>query len=91
MRGSRIRGPGTGAFQQEQPDGKAGLILKSFFMVPAYPHQDQALTFRSSKRLTITLPQATLEALSERSNEEGRSLSNLAAYLLESALEQRDR
>jgi hypothetical protein len=44
--------------------------------------------FRSSQRLTITVPQATLEALVERSNHEGRSLSNLAAYLLESALDQ---
>ena len=43
-------------------------------------------SFRSSQRLTITVPHATLDALVERSNREGRSLSNLAAYLLESAL-----
>ena len=51
----------------------------------------QSLSFRSTKRLTVTVPQSTLEALAERSGREGRSLSNLAAYLLESALEQRAR
>jgi len=45
--------------------------------------------FRSSQRLTVTLPHGTFEGLMKRSLEEGRSLSNLAAYLLESALEQR--
>lgn len=47
----------------------------------------ETLAFRSSQRLTITLPFAILEALVERSRFEGRSLSNLAAYLLESSLE----
>ena len=42
--------------------------------------------FRSSQRLTITVAYAILEALVERSNREGRSISNLAAYLLESSL-----
>lgn len=45
--------------------------------------------FRSSQRLTITVGHATLEALVERSGREGRSISNLAAYLLESSLERR--
>ena len=44
--------------------------------------------FRSSQRLTITVPQATLEALANRSSSEGRSLSNLAAYLLETSLDE---
>ena len=43
--------------------------------------------FRSSQRLTITLSQSTLEALIQRSSLEGRSVSNLAAYLLESSME----
>jgi hypothetical protein len=43
--------------------------------------------FRSSQRLTITVAHATLDALVDRSNREGRSLSNLAAYLLESSLD----
>ncbi|WP_398326032.1 hypothetical protein [Vulcanococcus sp.] len=46
-------------------------------------------SFRSSQRLTITVAHATLDALVERSNREGRSLSNLAAYLLESSLDRR--
>ena len=44
--------------------------------------------FRSSQRLTITVAHSTLEALVARSSDEGRSISNLAAYLLESSLEQ---
>ena len=47
----------------------------------------QPVSLRSSKRLTITVAESVLESLNERSNREGRSLSNLAAYLLESALE----
>ena len=47
----------------------------------------QPVSLRSSKRLTITVAESVLESLNERSNQEGRSLSNLAAYLLESALE----
>ena len=46
-------------------------------------------SFRSSQRLTITVAYSTLDALVERSNREGRSLSNLAAYLLESSLDRR--
>jgi len=42
--------------------------------------------FRSPKRLTITLPYASYQRLLARSDEEGRSLSNLAAFLLERAL-----
>ena len=60
-------------------------------MVHVCPRRDRSIPFRSSKRLSITVSQSTLEALSERSSEEGRSLSNLAAYLLESALEWRGR
>mgnify|MGYP003333305845 FL=1 len=56
--------------------------------VPTVP-ADSLLPFRSSKRITVTLPQSTLEALNERSSQEGRSLSNLVAFLLESALKGR--
>jgi hypothetical protein len=49
--------------------------------------EHQRLMFRSSQRLTITVAHSTLEALVDRSQQEGRSLSNLAAYLLENALE----
>jgi hypothetical protein len=42
--------------------------------------------FRSPRRVTITLPFSTFEDLQGRADGEGRSLSNLAAFLLESAL-----
>jgi hypothetical protein len=41
---------------------------------------------RSPKRISITLPYSTLEMLVKRSNEEGRSLSNLAAFILEQGI-----
>jgi hypothetical protein len=50
--------------------------------------------FRRPVRVTITIPYNAYQALVERSTIQGRSLSNLAAYLLESSLpsvEARDR
>ncbi len=41
---------------------------------------------RTPKRITITVPFNTFQALERRSTEEGRSISNLAAYLLERGL-----
>jgi hypothetical protein len=41
---------------------------------------------RAPKRITITIPFNTFQALEHRRAEEGRSLSNLAAYLLERGL-----
>jgi hypothetical protein len=38
---------------------------------------------RGTSRLTITLPASVMDALERRALEEGRSMSNLAAYLLE--------
>ncbi len=38
-------------------------------------------------RVTITIPYNAYQSLIERSNEQGRSLSNLAAYLLETSLQ----
>ena len=46
-------------------------------------------SFRAPKRLTITVPHVLMEALIQRSSTEGRSLSNLAAYLLELSLNER--
>ena len=43
--------------------------------------------FRAPQRISITLPQHVFEALIDRSAEEGRSLSNLSAFLLECALQ----
>jgi len=44
-------------------------------------------TFLSPQRITITVPAITFKKLLRRSLIEGRSLSNLAAYLLEQSLE----
>jgi hypothetical protein len=48
----------------------------------------QKFANRSPKRITITLSYSTLEMLVKRSNEEGRSLSNLAAFILEQGISQ---
>lgn len=48
------------------------------------------MTRPKSQRLTIVLPFSVLERLRVVSDVEGRSLSNLCAYLLESALRGRD-
>jgi len=42
--------------------------------------------FRDARRITITLPYDTYRCLSLQSDEQGRSLSNLVAYLIEAAL-----
>lgn len=46
--------------------------------------------FRSPRRVTITLPCATYQDLQSRADGEGRSLSNLAAFLLESSLQEEE-
>jgi hypothetical protein len=46
---------------------------------------------RAPKRISITLPMISFEQLQKRSDWEGRSLSNLAAYLLEKALTEFER
>ena len=48
--------------------------------------QRQRIAFRSPKRISITIPHNAYENLIKQSDEEGRSMSNLAAFLLESAL-----
>ena len=40
----------------------------------------------SSKRLSVTLPDSIMKKLLKKSLEEGRSLSKLAAFLLEQSL-----
>jgi hypothetical protein len=49
-------------------------------------NQQLQRSFRKPVRLTITIAHSIHAALVERSTMEGRSLSNLAAHLLESAL-----
>lgn len=45
------------------------------------------LNLRHPQRICITLPHHVFEALLQRSAEEGRSMSNLSAYLLELSLQ----
>jgi hypothetical protein len=45
--------------------------------------------FRSPKRITITIPHSVFSGLLAASDEQGRSLSNYAAHLLELSLLQR--
>jgi hypothetical protein len=42
---------------------------------------------RSSVRLSTTVPASLMKALENRAMEEGRSVSNLVAFLLESSLD----
>lgn len=53
----------------------------------AMAHTNLPLSFRSPRRVTVTLPLQTYEQLQLRCDSEGRSLSNLAAFLLEMALQ----
>lgn len=46
----------------------------------------QRMLLRSPKRISITIPHNAYEHLLRQSDLEGRSLSNLAAFLLESAI-----
>jgi hypothetical protein len=41
------------------------------------------VVLKAPRRITITIPHSTFEYLIQRSDEQGRSLSNLAAYMLE--------
>jgi hypothetical protein len=49
-----------------------------------------AIAKRRPQRLTITLPYGVAERLTEQSHWQGRSMSNLAACLLEAALTERN-
>jgi hypothetical protein len=54
----------------------------------ALPTAARSLVFRRPRRITITVPHHAYSALQQRSDLEGRSLSNLAAYLLETSLDE---
>jgi hypothetical protein len=53
------------------------------------PNPDE-LAMRRSQRMTITVPYGVISRLERRALEEGRSLSNLSAYLLERAIENQE-
>lgn len=48
----------------------------------------EELAMRRSQRMTITISYGVMNRLERRALEEGRSLSNLSAYLLERAVEE---
>ena len=49
-------------------------------------NEKRSLLFRTSRRISITIPHSIAKNLEERADFEGRSISNLAAYLLEHSL-----
>ena len=52
------------------------------------PERHMTFAFRKPIRISITIPYSTYDQLQRRSDQEGRSLSNLSAYLLEGAITQ---
>jgi hypothetical protein len=52
----------------------------------AFSHPEPSRFQRGSQRLSISVPSRVFESLVARSNHEGRSISNLCAFLLESAM-----
>ena len=48
---------------------------------------DLTLVKKKPRRITVSLPEALVVRLENRADFEGRSVSNLAAYLLERALD----
>ena len=56
--------------------------------MPLFSSDPRSILSRAPKRITITIPHATFEAIAQRSDEEGRSMSNLAAYILEKGLKE---
>ena len=67
--------------------------LKLFSLYGTMAPQDtlSAPVFRKPRRISITVPHHAFCVMQERSDLEGRSLSNLAAYLLELSLDQHSR
>jgi len=52
------------------------------------PHHRLEMLQRSSKRACVSLPQSVFEALVELADEQGRSTSNLIAYIVEAKLQE---
>ncbi len=53
-------------------------------------NSSQPAVNRSPQRITITISMRTYEKLVSQSNLEGRSMSSLAAYIIESTLDKKD-
>ena len=82
----------TGAIRSKDGTIKEICILHELSWGPACQLFDLMSPFdpranlRSSQRISITISGRSYELLSQRSGAEGRSLSNLASYLLETSL-----
>ena len=70
--------------------GASFTLLFEVFMVLSLPSRPAplrlAIAQRSPRRLSVTIPFTLHQQLLDRSDLEGRSVSNLAAYLLERGL-----
>jgi hypothetical protein len=64
----------------------SGAVALSWSEATAMNAEEIRIAFRKPVRITITVPHSTHQALALRSDQEGRSLSNLAAYMIEHAL-----
>jgi hypothetical protein len=61
--------------------------MVSFLPLPPRPADRMALLLRKPRRITITISARAYQQLERSSQGEGRSMSNLAAFLLEGQLQ----
>jgi hypothetical protein len=70
-------------------------VIELMYSFSRQPSNQQGLSrfttplTRKPSRVTITIPWSLRQTLDKQSDEEGRSLSNLIAYLLEQSIENR--
>jgi len=62
------------------------MVVTPYIQAQAANRAKLAPLHRSPRRVTITVPYAMYSELLARSDQQGRSLSNLAAFLIEAAL-----
>lgn len=61
--------------------------MKGSASIPGSGEKDAArLPFRKPRRISITIPDHIYQMLLEHSEQQGRSISNLAAFLLERSI-----
>jgi hypothetical protein len=62
------------------------MVATSYMQAQSGNRAKIAPMHRSPRRVTITVPYALYSELLARSDQQGRSLSNLAAFLIEAAI-----
>jgi hypothetical protein len=62
------------------------MVATSYIKAQAENRPKLTPLLRSPRRVTITVPYALYSELLTRSDQQGRSLSNLAAFLIEAAI-----